>query len=103
MIAAPLMLEHCKRVAGFTKLKARVAADFAKAKARWAWRHRTKTAGGLAMAAGSLEGFITSHPALAKSLPGSGTMLIVFGGVVTAIGGYNTLADIFGWKDDPAP
>jgi hypothetical protein len=72
------------------------------AKARWVWRHRTKAAGAITMAAGSLEGFIQSHEQLAKHLPGSATMLIVCGGAVTGIGFYNTLAQIFGWQDDPA-
>jgi hypothetical protein len=74
-----------------------------KQKARWAWRHRTKTAGALAIAAGSLQGFIENHPGVAKHLPGSQAMLLGFGVLVTAIGGYNTLANIFGWVDDPLP
>jgi hypothetical protein len=83
------------------RVKAKIAADFAKAKARYAFHHRTKVAGTLAMAAGSLQGFIESHATLAKYLPGSQFMLIGFGAIVTAIGGYNTLAKIFGWEDDP--
>ena len=81
------------------RVKARVAADFAKAKARWAWRHRTKTAGGLTMAMGGIERWFAGHPTI--HLPGEGYLLIGCGAVVTAIGGYNTLAEIFGWKDDP--
>jgi hypothetical protein len=81
--------------------RCRALSASAAAKARWAWRHRTKTAGALTMAAGSLEGFIQSHEHLAKHLPGSGVMLIICGAAVTGIGFYNTLAQIFGWQDDP--
>lgn len=83
--------------------KCRTAVQLAKRKAVWAWRHRTKTAGALAMVAGSSQGFIESHPGLARHLPGSQTMLIGFGALVTAIGAYNTVAMWFGWKDDPDP
>ena len=81
------------------RVKAKVAADFARAKARWAWRHRTKTAGGLTVAVGGLKQWALTHPTI--QLPGEGYLLIFCGAIVTAIGGYNTLADIFGWKDDP--
>jgi len=81
--------------------RCRLAAGAMKRKAKWAWRHRTKTAGTLAMIAGSLQGFIEGHPTLAKHLPGSQAMLIGFGGLVAGIGFYNTIAMWFGWKDDP--
>lgn len=77
--------------------------QIARHKARWVWRHRTKTAGSLAMVAGGCQGFIEGHPGLAKMLPGSQAMLIGFGAVVAGIGFYNTVAGWFGWKDDPDP
>lgn len=100
-----MTLETCRQrtAAALAKIRQWTAAAPARAKhaARWVWRHRTKTTGALAIAAGSLQGFIESNPTLAGHLPGSQAMLIGFGAVVTAIGGYNTLAQIFGWQDDP--
>jgi hypothetical protein len=92
-----------RAAATLAKVRLRIAAAPAKLKqaARWVWRHRTKTTGALAIAAGSLQGFIESNPVLAGHLPGSQAMLIGFGAVVTAIGAYNTLAQIFDWQDDP--
>lgn len=75
------------------------AAGKCKERARWAWRHRTKTAGALIAGAGGFKEWALGHPAI--HLPGEGWMLIGAGAIVTAIGGYNTLARIFGWEDDP--
>ena len=70
-----------------------------KDKARWIWRHRTKATGSLGIAVGALERFADSHPLW--HFPGRGYLLMGFGAVVAAIGGYNTLAEVFGWQDDP--
>jgi hypothetical protein len=70
-----------------------------KERARWAWRHRTKTVGGLGVGVGALEHWLEAHQGI--HLPGRGYLLMGFGAIVTAIGGYNTLASIFGWEDDP--
>ena len=75
------------------------AAAKCKERARWAWRHRTKTAGGLIAGAGGFKEWAIGHPAI--HLPGEGLMLMGAGALVVAIGGYNTLATIFGWEDDP--
>lgn len=72
-----------------------------KAKARAAFRHRTKILGGLGVAAGSLESWAANHPGI--HVPAQGVMLIVLGGLVAIVGTYNTVAQFFGWKDDPTP
>jgi hypothetical protein len=96
-----VIIERCRRAASFTKILGQSALLSAKQRAKWAWRHRTKTAGSLTMAAGGFKEWAIGHPAI--HLPGEGWFLIGAGAVVTAIGGYNTLAEIFGWKDDPPP
>lgn len=75
------------------------AARKCKERARWAWRHRTKTAGGLIAGAGGFKEWAIGHPAI--HLPGEGWLLIGAGALVGAIGAYNTIAGIFGWEDDP--
>jgi hypothetical protein len=79
--------------------KVRAAAAKCKDHARWAWKHRTKVTGSLAIGVGSLEHWLEGHPSI--HLPGRGFLLIGFGAIVTAIGGYNTLATMFGWRDEP--
>jgi hypothetical protein len=72
-----------------------------KAKAAWAWRHRTKTLGGIGLACGGLEGSLQSHPDI--HLPGRGVLLMVFGAMVMIVGTYNSVAQFFGWTDQPDP
>lgn len=85
--------------AGKCRTFAAAAAAKCKERARWAWRHRTKTVGGLGIGVGALEHWLETHQSI--QLPGRGFLLMGFGAIVTAIGGYNTLASIFGWEDDP--
>lgn len=92
MIAVRPVWEKCKS-------GTRSAAGMAKAKALWAWRHRTKTAGGLTTALGGFKVWALDHPTI--HLPGEGYLLMACGASVIAIGAYNTMADWFGWKDDP--
>jgi hypothetical protein len=73
--------------------------DACKAKGRWIWRHRTKTLGGVGIAAGSLEASLQNHPDL--HLPGRGVLLMIFGTAVMIVGTYNSLASFFGWTDPP--
>jgi hypothetical protein len=70
-----------------------------KAKGRWVWRHRTKTLGGIGLAAGTLENQLNSHADL--HLPGRGVMLAIFGVMVMLVGTYNSLSQFFGWTDPP--
>jgi len=70
-----------------------------KAKARWLWSHRTKTLGGLGIAAGGLQAQLANHPEV--HLPGQGVMLMFFGALVMLVGTYNSLASFFGWSDRP--
>jgi type II secretory pathway component PulM len=64
------------------------------------WRHRTKLAGGLGMAAGALQMQLQNHPEV--HLPREGTMMMGLGAIVVAIGAYNSLAQFFGWTDPPS-
>lgn len=93
------LLDRCKRAASFWQIFAQMAAIKCKERARWAWRHRTKTAGGLIAGAGGFKEWALGHPAI--HLPGEGWLLIGAGALVGAIGAYNTIARIFGWEDDP--
>jgi hypothetical protein len=68
-----------------------------KAKALWLWRHRTKTIGGLGMAAGGIQYQLANHPEI--HLPHEGTLLMGFGAVVAIVGTYNSIANFFGWQD----
>jgi hypothetical protein len=73
-----------------------------KAAAKSAFHHRTKLAGGLGIVAGGAEHWLSAHdklPALLMSYRGG--LLMFFGGLVGAIGIYNSLANYFGWTDDP--
>lgn len=64
---------------------------------RWIWRHRTKTIGGLGVVAGAVQYQLANHPEI--KLPHEGVLLMCFGGVVSIVGTYNSLADFFGWRD----
>ena len=70
-----------------------------KARARWIWRHRTKTVGGIGIAAGAVQYQLASHPEI--HLPQQGVLLMIFGVVVALVGTYNSLAQFFGWVDPP--
>lgn len=65
----------------------------------WVWRHRTKSVGGLGMAAGALQYQLANHPEI--KLPHEGVLLMVFGTMVAIVGTYNSMASFFGWTDPP--
>ena len=65
----------------------------------WLWRHRTKTIGGLGIAAGAIQVQLANHPEI--HLPHDGFLLMCFGGVVAIVGTYNSVAQFFGWQDPP--
>ena len=76
--------------------------DKCKAKVGWAFRHRTKIAGAIGIVCGSIENWLDNHDRLPLWLMRErGVLLMGFGAVVTGIGIYNSLANWFGWKDDP--
>jgi hypothetical protein len=104
------LLERYQRALSFWQIvrqmlaiRARELAAAAKVKlkerARWAWRHRTKSAGGLTMSLGAAKTYALTHPAI--HLWGEGYLLLACGGLITAIGVYNSLALFFGWEDEP--
>jgi hypothetical protein len=70
-----------------------------KGKARWLWRHRTKSIGGLGMAAGGIQFQLANHPEV--HLPHEGSLLMGFGAIVVLVGTYNSAASFFGWTDPP--
>jgi hypothetical protein len=72
-----------------------------KTKGRWVWNHRTKTVGGIGLACGTLENQLNAHANI--HLPGRGVLLMGFGAVVVIVGTYNSLAQFFGWTDQPSP
>jgi hypothetical protein len=65
----------------------------------WIWRHRTKTIGGLGLAAGGVQYQLASHPEV--HVPHEGTVLMLFGAIVVMVGTYNSVALFFGWHDAP--
>jgi hypothetical protein len=73
--------------------------DQCKQKLSWVWRHRTKTLGGLGIAAGGIQAQLASHPEV--HLPHEGTLLMGFGALVMMVGTYNSIAAFFGWNDAP--
>jgi hypothetical protein len=70
-----------------------------KRRALWLWGHRTKIAGGVGFGAGVLQSQLQSHPELI--LPKEGTLLMILGAVIVAIGTYNSIAIYFGWTGPP--
>jgi hypothetical protein len=72
-----------------------------KRRALWLWSHRTKIAGGIGFGAGVLQSQLQSHPEVA--LPKEGTMLMILGAIIVAIGTYNSIAAFFGWSGAPPP
>ena len=76
--------------------------DRVKASARYIFHHRTKAVGALGLAAGSAENWLNAHDKLPLWIEHQrGVILMVFGTLVTMVGFYNSLANYFGWRDDP--
>jgi hypothetical protein len=67
----------------------------------WVWKHRTKSVGALGVIAGACENFLNSHDHLPTwMLHERGVALMIFGGAVTLVGLYNSMAAVMGWEDD---
>jgi hypothetical protein len=68
-------------------------------KRSWLWQHRTKTLGGLGVGAAALQNFLSSHHIWRVPDSYEGAAVGVLGGLVGAVGIYNSLSDYFGWAD----
>jgi hypothetical protein len=71
-----------------------------KRRALWLWGHRTKIAGGVGFGAGVLQSQLQNHPEV--TLPREGTLLMILGAVIVAIGTYNSIALYLG-RGTPPP